>query len=131
MMFESLSASRNCPDEPQPATLGRARLEDVLDPAEWAVINMAREAGPRSAHAGGALARLVHRLIGFPQREPLANRKLEILRCFAIAAWFRDEIPTRHMRAMLSVGFSSNDVARIIVHVAAIRGVTPEVEDWP
>lgn len=130
MTFESQSASQNFSDEPR-AAAGRARPEDFLDPAQWAVINTARGDGARYAGSAGVLTRLMHKLIGFPHSKSLPNSKLEILRCFATAAWTRAEIPTRHMRAMFSAGFSSNDVARIIDYIAAIRGVTPEVEAWP
>ena len=125
MTLVSEGASLNCSDEPVPNPI------DSLGPAEWSVIEMARVDRERRAKSAGVLERLMTRLIGIPQAEPLADRKLEILRCFAGVAWLRDEIPERHLRALFSVGFSSNDAARIIAHVAAIRGTAPQVEAWP
>ena len=131
MTFMSQSASRNSSDEPVPNRFDRVREVDSFGPAEWAVIETARAESARWAKSAGVLMRLMNKLIGIPQAEPLANKRLEVLRCFAVAAWFRDEIPTRHMRALFSVGFSSNDAVRIITHVAAVRGMTPQVEAWP
>ena len=132
MTLESQFASHDPSGEPfAEADTPAARHNDPLGTAEWAVINMALQESARFAKPAGALTRLTRKLIGTPRLKPLANRKLETLRSFAIAAWFRDEIPTRQLRAMFSVGCSSNDVARIIAHIAAIRGVTPEVEAWP
>ena len=132
MTFMSQSASINRSNEPVPNPIDRVPGNgDTLGPAEWAVIEMARVERARRAKPAGVLTRLMNKLIRIPQAEPLANRKLEILRSFAGAAWLLDEIPTRHVRALFSVGFSSNDAARIIAHVAAIRGTTPEVEAWP
>ena len=109
----------------------RPESDHSLGPAQWAVVDMARADGPRGARPRGFIGRLLHLLIGIPGPRPLANRKLETLRSFAIAAWFADEIPTRQMRAIFAAGFSSNDAARIINYVAAARGTVPEVEAWP
>ena len=132
MTFMSESPSLNRSDEPVQNPIDRVPGNgDSLGPAEWAVIEMARIERERRAKSAGVLTRLMNKLVGIPQAEPLANRKLEILRGFAEAAWLRDEIPTRHVRALFSVGFSSNDAARIISHIAAIRGTAPQVEAWP
>jgi hypothetical protein len=98
---------------------------------EWAVVDMARMDGPRSANPNGLVNSLLRTLFGVSIPRPLANERLEALRRFAVAAWFRAEIRTRQLRELFAAGFSSNDAARIIAHVALGRGSTPEVEAWP
>jgi hypothetical protein len=98
---------------------------------EWDVIGMARVDGPRSANPNGLVNRLLRKLFAVSIPRPLANERLEGLRRFAVAAWYRQEIRTRDMRAFFDVGFSSNDAARVLAHVSNARGVEPEVEAWP
>lgn len=132
MTYESRNAlRRKVSDEPLNLANTAAAQEHFLGVAEWAIIDMAGANGPPGSKLKHALMRAARKLVGIPPERPLADRRFEVLRRFAAAAWFRDEIPTRHMRALFSVGFSSNDAARIIAHVAAIRGFTPDVEAWP
>jgi hypothetical protein len=104
---------------------------DPLGRTEWSVIDMARAEGPRSANPNALFNRLISKLFGIAIARPLANERLEALRRFALAAWFRAEIRTRDMRNLFAAGFSSNDAARIIAYVALHRGSVPEVEAWP
>ena len=103
----------------------------ALGRTEWSVIDMARAEGPRSANPNSLLNRLLARLFGIATARPLASERLESLRRFALAAWFRAEIRTRDMRNLFAAGFSSNDAARIIAYVGLHRGSVPEVEAWP
>jgi hypothetical protein len=104
---------------------------DALGRTEWSVIDMARDEGPRSANPNAFINRLLSKLFGIAIARPLANERLESLRRFALAAWFRSEIRLRDMRAFFAGGFSSNDAARIIAYVSLQRGTVPEVEAWP
>lgn len=103
----------------------------ALGRTEWSVIDMARSEGPRSANPNAFINRLLGKLFGISTPRPFANERLERLRRFALAAWFRAEIRTRDLRALFKVGFSSNDAARIIAYVGLHRGSVPEVEAWP
>jgi len=105
--------------------------DDALGGAEWSVIDMARAEGPRSADPNALFNRLLSKLFGIARARPLANKRLESLRRFAVAAWFRAELRVRDMRALFDAGFTSNDAARIIAYVALHRGLVPEVEAWP
>ena len=96
-----------------------------------AVVEMARAEGPRSADPGLLLNRLARLLFGIAVARPLANERLEAIRRFAVAAWFRDEVPESRMRALFEAGVSSNDAARLLDYVGSRRGLTPEVESWP
>jgi hypothetical protein len=104
---------------------------DPLGRTEWSVIDMARSEGPRSANPNALFNRLISKLFGIAIARPLANERLEALRRFALAAWFRAEIRTRDMRNLFAAGFSSNDAARILAYVGLHRGSMPEVEAWP
>ena len=104
---------------------------DALGRTEWSVIDMARSEGPRSANPNAFINRLFSKLFGISIARPLANERLESLRRFALAAWFRSEIRLRDMRRLFAAGFSSNDAARIIAYVGLHRGTVPEVEAWP
>ena len=104
---------------------------DALGRTEWSVIDMARSEGPRSANPNAFFNRLISKLFGIAIARPLANERLEALRRFALAAWFRAEIRTRDMRNLFAAGFSSNDAARILAYVGLRRGSAPEVEAWP
>jgi len=111
--------------------LGPTNDNDALGRTEWSVIDMARAEGPRSANPNSFFNRLTSKLFGIAIARPLANERLETLRRFALAAWFRAEIRTRDMRNLFAAGFSSNDAARIIAYVGLHRGSVPEVEAWP
>ena len=104
---------------------------DPLGRTEWSVIDMAHAEGPRSANPNAVINRFLSKLFGIAVARPLANERLESLRRFALAAWFRPEIRTRDLRALFGAGFSSNDAARIIAYVGLHRGSVPEVEAWP
>ena len=111
--------------------LGSTNDNDALGRTEWSVIDMARAEGPRSANPNALINRLLRKLFGIAIARPLANERLESLRRFALAAWFRPEISLRDMRRLFAAGFSSNDAARIIAYVGVHRGSVPEVEAWP
>ena len=113
------------------APLGCGKANDALGRTEWSVIDMARTEGPRSANPNAFINRLLGKLFGIAIARPLANERLESLRRFALAAWFRSEIRLRDMRNLFAAGFSSNDAARIVAYVGLHRGVMPEVEAWP
>lgn len=98
---------------------------------EWAVVDMARNDGPRSANPDSLINSLLRTLFGVAIPRPLANERLETLRRFAVAAWFRPELRARDLGALFAAGFSSNDAARIIAYVGLNRGSAPEVEAWP
>jgi|SoimicmetaTmtHAB_FD_contig_81_235212_length_2857_multi_2_in_0_out_0_1 hypothetical protein len=104
---------------------------DALGRTEWSVIDMARSEGPRSANPDALINRLFSKLFGIAIARPLANERLESLRRFALAAWFRPEIRLRDMRNLLAAGFSSNDAARVVAYVGLHRGTVPVVEAWP
>ena len=108
-----------------------ADADGALGAAEWSVIDMARAEGPRSADPNAFFNRLLSKLFGIARARPLANKRLESLRRFAVAAWFRAELRVRDMRTLFDAGFTSNDAARIIAYVALHRGIVPEVEAWP
>jgi hypothetical protein len=108
-----------------------ADADGALGAAEWSVIDMARAEGPRSADPNAFFNRLLSKLFGIARARPLANKRLESLRRFAVAAWFRAELRVRDMRALFDAGFTSNDAARIIAYVGLHRGIVPEVEAWP
>jgi hypothetical protein len=111
--------------------LGSINDNDALGRTEWSVIEMARAEGPCSANPDNLFNRLLRTLFGIGTPRPFANERLETLRRFALAAWFRTEIRLRDMRALFAAGFSSNDAARIIAYVGLHRGTVPEVEAWP
>ncbi|HUP67008.1 MAG TPA: hypothetical protein VM145_02200 [Sphingomicrobium sp.] len=111
--------------------LGPSNDNAALGRTEWSVIAMARAEGPRSANPHSLPNRLLAKLFGIAIARPLANDRLEGLRRFALAAWFRSEIRIRDLRAFFAAGFSSNDAARIIAYVGLQRGSVPEVEAWP
>ena len=102
-----------------------------LPPDEVAVIEMARAEGPRSADSGLLGNRIARVLFGITVPRPLANERLEAIRRFAVAAWYRDEVPESRVRALFEAGLSSNDAWRLLAYVASRRGIMPEVESWP
>lgn len=102
-----------------------------LDHHEWAVVDMARVDGPRSANPNSLFNSLLRTVFGVSIPRPLANERLEALRRFAVFAWYRAEIRARDLAALFAAGFSSNDAARIIAHVGLARGFAPDVEAWP
>ena len=106
-------------------------MDERLNRTEWAVIDNAREDGPRSANPNGLAARSLRLLFGVGVPRPLTNERLEALRRFAVKAWYRAELKARDMRALFDAGFDSNDAWRVLAHVAARRGVMAEVEHWP
>ena len=131
MAFETQQLTADMTSGEQASPLGPANEHDSLGRTEWSVIDMARDEGPRSANPNAFINRLLSKLFGIAVARPLANERLERLRRFALAAWFRSEIRLRDMRALFAAGFSSNDAARIIAYVGLHRGSVPEVEAWP
>jgi hypothetical protein len=109
----------------------RRLRSEALGEGEWAIVDMARSDGLRSANPNSIFNNIRRLLFGISAPRPLGNERLEALRRFAVAAWFRDEIPTRSMRQFFAAGFSSNDAARVLAYVASQRGSCPEVEAWP
>ena len=98
---------------------------------ELAVVEMARAEGPRSADPGLLSNRVARVLFGIAVPRPLANERLEAIRRFAVAAWYRDQVPESRVRALFEAGMSSNDAWRLLAYVASRRGVMPDVEAWP
>jgi hypothetical protein len=131
MAYENRRLASDIVWETGEGLLGPAKADDALGRTEWSVIDMARAEGPRSANPNGFINRLLSKLFGIAIARPLANERLESLRRFALAAWFRSEIRLRDMRSLFAAGFSSNDAARIIAYVGLHRGTVPEVEAWP
>ena len=131
MAYEDWRLSSDIVWDSNEGPLGPTSQNDALGRTEWSVIDMARAEGPRSANSNGFLNRLMSTLFGIAIARPLANERLESLRRFALAAWFRPEIRLRDMRRLFAAGFSSNDAARIIAYVGVHRGSVPEVEAWP
>lgn len=106
-------------------------IDQRLGRTEWAVVDDAREDGPRSANPNGLVARSMRFLFGVRIPRPLTNERLEALRRFAVKAWYRAELKAHDMRALFEVGFDSNDAWRVLAHVATRRGIMAEVEHWP
>ena len=106
-------------------------IDERLNRADWAVIDSARDDGPRSANPNGLVARTLRLLFGVNVPRALTNERLEALRRFAVKAWYRAELKAGDMRALFEAGFDSNDAWRVLAHVAARRGVMAEVEHWP
>ena len=135
MRHENLQSQAATPWEeailPVAAVVTASNDNRSLGPHEWAVVEMARMDGPRSANPDSLVNSLLRTLFGVAIPRPLANERLEALRRFAVAAWFRAEIRVRELKTLFDAGFSSNDAARIIAHVAVGRGSAPEVEAWP
>ena len=131
MAFEHRQLKSDIAWDDQLSPLGSTNDNDALGRTEWSVIEMARAEGPCSANPDNLLNRLFRTLFGIGSPRPFANERLETLRRFALAAWFRTEIRLRDMRALFAAGFSSNDAARIIAYVGLHRGTVPEVEAWP
>jgi len=104
---------------------------ESLGQHEWAVVDMARVDGPRSANPDSLLNSLLRTVFAVSIPRPLANERLEALRRFAVAAWYRAELRPRDLSALFAAGFTSNDAARVIAYVALGRGSAPEVEAWP
>ena len=98
---------------------------------EQDVIDMARDDGPWSLNPDGVLQRAVGLVFGIRVARPLANERLEGLRRFAVAAWSRETIRARDLRALFDAGYSSNDAWRVLAHIGERRGTIPEVEAWP
>jgi hypothetical protein len=117
--------------EPWVGPIGASNDNQSLSYHEWAVVDMARQDGPRSTNPNSLFNSLLRTLFGVSIPRPLANDRLEALRRFAVAAWYRAELRARDLGALFAAGFSSNDAARIIAHVALARGSAPEVEAWP
>jgi len=105
------------------------KLECSLTALEWRVIETARSDGPRSIKPDGRFTRFLRNFFGLPITRRLANDKLEALRHFCVRAWFSDLIRSRDVRAVMDVGYTSNDVFQILAHVAGYRGFTPTVEE--
>jgi hypothetical protein len=116
----------SAPDMELPADFDRR-----LGRTEWAVIENARDDGPRSVNPNGIAARLMSLMFGVSVARPLTNERLEALRRFAVKAWYWSELKTRDMRALFEAGFDSNDAWRVLAHIAARRGMMAEVEHWP
>lgn len=114
-----------------PVSLRELGIAQSLGSDVVAVIEMARAEGPRSADPSLFVNRLGKLLFGIAVPRPLANERLEAIRRFAVAAWFKDAIPESRIRALFEAGISSNDVARLLDYVARLRGTPPEVESWP
>ena len=131
MAYENRRLAPEIAWDRQAAPMGSTNDNDALGRTEWSVIDMARAEGPRSANPNALINRLLRKLFGIAIARPLANERLESLRRFALAAWFRPEIWLRDMRRLFAAGFSSNDAARIIAYVGVHRGSVPEVEAWP
>jgi hypothetical protein len=106
-------------------------INERLGRTEWAVIDHARDDGPRSARPNGLAARLLRLVFGVAVPRPLTNERLEALRRFAVKAWFWPELKARDLKALFEAGFDSNDAWRVLAHVAARRGLMAEVEHWP
>jgi hypothetical protein len=131
MRHENLQSLAAMPWEEATSPVVASNDNRSLGHHEWAVIDMARNDGPRSANPNSLLNSLLRTLFGVSIPRPLANERLETLRRFAVAAWFRTELRARDLGALFAAGFSSNDAARIIAHVALSRGSAPEIEAWP
>ena len=106
-------------------------LDERLGRTEWAVVDNARDDGPRSANPKSITTKLLRFLFGVRVARPLTNERLEALRRFAVKAWYWSELKARDMRALFEAGFDSNDAWRVLAHVAAHRGMMAEVEHWP
>jgi hypothetical protein len=106
-------------------------IDSRLNRTEWAVIENARDDGPRSVNPNGITARLLRLLFGVSVPRALANERLEALRRFAVKGWYWSELKTRDIRALFEAGFDSNDAWRVLAHIAARRGVMAEIEHWP
>jgi hypothetical protein len=102
----------------------------LLGKREWNAVEIGRRDGPRAGDPRSLRGR-VARLFGLKTARPLANERLEALRRFAIRAWYAQELRAGDIRALFDVGFSSNDVWRVLAHVGERRGFIPEVEAWP
>ena len=110
---------------------GSLALAIDLPQSDIAVLEMALAEGPQSARANTPLKRLAKLLFGIHSVRPLANERLEAIRGFAVAAWFRDEVPERLVRNLNEAGVSSNETWQLLAYVAVRRGKMPEVEAWP
>jgi hypothetical protein len=131
MRHENLQSQAATPWDDAISPVAASNDNQSLGTYEWAVIDMARNDGPRSANPNGLLNSLLRTLFGVSIPRALANERLETLRRFAVAAWFRSMIHARDLRALFAAGFSSNDAARIIAYVGRKRDSAPEVEAWP
>src|ERR1700741_701337 len=89
-------------------------IDERLGRTEWAVIDHARDDGPRSARPNGITARLLRLLFGVVVPRPLTNQRLEALRRFAVKAWYWPELRARDLKALFEVGFDSNDAWRVL-----------------
>lgn len=106
-------------------------MDERLGRTEWAIIDHARDDGPRSANPTTLTTKLMRVLFGVSVPQPLTNERLEALRRFAVKAWYWSELKARDVRALFDAGFDSNDAWRVLAHVAARRGVMAEIEHWP
>lgn len=131
MRHENLQSQAAMPWEEATDPIAASNDNLSLGHHEWAVVDMARVDGPRSANPDSLINSLLRTLFAVSIPRPLANERLEALRRFAVAAWYRAELRARDLSALFAAGFSSNDAARIIAHVALGRGSAPEVEAWP
>jgi hypothetical protein len=131
MRHENLQSQAAMPWDEPTHPVAASNDNRSLGHHEWAVVDMARVDGPRSANPDSLLNSLLRTLFGVSIPRPLANERLETLRRFAVAAWYRAELRARDLAALFAAGFSSNDAARIIAYVALGRGSAPEVEAWP
>lgn len=100
-----------------------------LSNEEWAVVDMARKDGPRSANPDGPLARLMETLFGICIARPLASERLETLRRFAVRVWYWDLVRTRDISALIDAGFSARNARQVLAYVATFRGFSPSVQD--
>ena len=98
-----------------------------LPESDIAVLEMALVEGPRSDQANTPLRRLATLLFGTHSVRPLANERLEAIRGFAVAAWYRDQVPERLVRRLKEAGVSSNETWQLLAYVAIRRGKMPEV----
>ena len=104
---------------------GECSLTDL----DWKVVEVARIDGARSMNPDGRLARLLRDFFGLPIPRGLANGRAEALRRFCVRAWHWNVIRTNDIRPLIAAGYSSDDVLRILAHVAGYRGFTPSMQE--
>jgi hypothetical protein len=95
---------------------------------EWEVVEMARWDGLKSLHPGSLLCRVDRLLFGLDVPLPLANERLETLRCFAVKTWCRTRLRGDDLRPFFEAGFTRTHVRSSLDHVAGRRGFAPAVD---
>ena len=95
----------------------------TFTPLEWRVIELAARDGLATLNRPGMLRSLGRRLIGARVGRPLADPRLEILRCAAVSYWRTGAAAEQaQVEALIDAGYSLPQVALLSRSIGGRRG---------